>query len=383
MAASTSHSAATCNLWPVLSRKPLLACEQDAAPRKVLVTGGTGYIGSRVVERLLATGNSVVVLCLPWEISNDTAEVRLLKSFAGAADWLHLMSGDILDGNSIKVAMAGCQAVVHLVAVVDLVPPQDPVQFQRFLDLPLKGTAHVLAAAIATPTVSKVVMTSSIAAILSDYWERGRDHVYTEDDWCMTQDKAHMTYHYVKREQEKLAYELAKGARWSLATVNPGVVFGPVLCATHAITTSPKFIKMQLDGSTGPFQADTTIVAADLDDVAAALCGLLAKHEATGRHIIVNGYPSILDLNACLRTAYPHASVPYITLPGFIMGLLAWLAPQRMAMNYTVFKATNHKPFTANSSKIQKVLGLSFIDWHQSLLDAAKSLDELGLIHYH
>eukprot|EP00877_Chromochloris_zofingiensis_P011056 jgi/Chrzof1/6203/Cz17g15120.t1 len=304
-------------------------CPHDAAPRKVLVTGGTGYIGSRVVERLLATGNNVVVLCLPWEISNDTAEVRLLKSFAGAADRLHLMAGDVLDGgDSIKAAMAGCEAVVHLVAVVDLVPPQDPVQYQRFFDLPLKGTANLLAAATATPTVRKVVITSSIAAVLSDYWERGRDHVYTKDDWCMTQDKAHMTYFYVKREQEKLAYKLAKGARWKLATVNPGVVLGPVLSATHATSTSPKHIKNLLNGTTGPFQADSNLVAADLDDVAAAICWLLAKHDATGR-------------------------------------------------------ATYHKPFKADASKIQTALGLSFIDWHQSLLDTAKSLDELGLIKHH
>jgi hypothetical protein len=46
-----------------------------------------------------------------------------------------------------------------------------------------------------------------------DWWERGSDHVYTEEDWTLDRSVQLNTYAYCKRESERLAYKLAEGKR--------------------------------------------------------------------------------------------------------------------------------------------------------------------------
>jgi UDP-glucose 4-epimerase len=74
---------------------------------RVLVTGGSGFIGSHVVDRLLAHGHEprVFDLVLPGGDSVDRIESVV---------------GDILDGASLRAAMRGCDAVIHLAAVADV-----------------------------------------------------------------------------------------------------------------------------------------------------------------------------------------------------------------------------------------------------------------------
>ena len=57
------------------------------------------------------------------------------------------------------------------------------------------GVENVLAAVGKAGSVRRVVMTSSVAAVVGDYWERGRHHVFTEADWNLTATQTHMPYH--------------------------------------------------------------------------------------------------------------------------------------------------------------------------------------------
>jgi len=68
-------------------------------------------------------------------------------------------------------------------------------------------------AATAIGTITKVVLVSSIVAVMWDWWERGAQHVYTEDDWTLDSSVQQNTYAYCKRESERLAYKLAEGQR--------------------------------------------------------------------------------------------------------------------------------------------------------------------------
>lgn len=68
-------------------------------------------------------------------------------------------------------------------------------------------------AASATGTVKKVLLVSSIVAVMWDWWERGRHYVYTEDDWTLDSSVQLNTYAYCKRESERLAYEIAQSQR--------------------------------------------------------------------------------------------------------------------------------------------------------------------------
>ncbi len=60
------------------------------------------------------------------------------------------------------------------------------------------GVENVLAAASRAGGVRRVVMTSSVAAVVGDHWERGRDHVFTEADWNLTATETRLPYHRLR-----------------------------------------------------------------------------------------------------------------------------------------------------------------------------------------
>lgn len=57
------------------------------------------------------------------------------------------------------------------------------------------GVENVLGAVRAAGGVRRVVMTSSVAAVVGDHWERGQHHVFTEADWNLTATATHLPYH--------------------------------------------------------------------------------------------------------------------------------------------------------------------------------------------
>lgn len=114
-----------------------------------LVTGGTGFIGSAVVRRLLARGRRV--RCL--------VEARAPRQNLDGLD-VEIVVGDILDRAALDAAMRGCDVVYHLAAIYALWVPDEKVIY----DVNVEGTKNVLWAALRAG-VQKVVHTSSIAAV--------------------------------------------------------------------------------------------------------------------------------------------------------------------------------------------------------------------------
>lgn len=103
----------------------------SVTPRRILVTGGTGYLGLALIPSLLARGHCVRALARP---------LSLAKVPAGA----EAMPGDPLNGDDVTSALAGIDTIVHLVGVPKPSPGKAP-QF-RTVDL---ASIHTLAEAIA------------------------------------------------------------------------------------------------------------------------------------------------------------------------------------------------------------------------------------------
>jgi len=121
----------------------------------ILVTGGTGLIGSHLVERLLAEGRQVRVLARPTSQRGELAELPV------PPEWVN---GDLLDASSLQAAMRGVEQVYHLAAVM-----RDWGSWELFYQANVTGTENVCAAALAAG-VRRLVHTSSIAATgLEDY----------------------------------------------------------------------------------------------------------------------------------------------------------------------------------------------------------------------
>lgn len=110
----------------------------STASGKVLVTGGAGFIGSHLVERLLAEGREVVVLD-----NFSTGRPQNLEHLAGAKG-LTLAQADIADHERILPLFAGVGEVFHLAALADIVPSiENPLEYHR---ANVDGTISVLEA---------------------------------------------------------------------------------------------------------------------------------------------------------------------------------------------------------------------------------------------
>ncbi len=108
-------------------------------PRKTLVTGGAGFIGSHLVDRLLADGHEVLVLD-----NFSTGRPENLVQHRGNPR-LKLCRIDVADHDAIAPMFAGVEWVFHLAALADIVPSmQTPLKYHR---ANVDGTASVLEAA--------------------------------------------------------------------------------------------------------------------------------------------------------------------------------------------------------------------------------------------
>lgn len=117
--------------------------------RNILVTGGTGFIGSNLSARLLELGYIVRILRRP------DSDLRVIKGL----DVEHRF-GDIRDAESLQKAMDGCDTVFHTAAIVTFARKVKALQHE----VNVLGTRNVVSACISSH-VERLVFTSSIAAL--------------------------------------------------------------------------------------------------------------------------------------------------------------------------------------------------------------------------
>lgn len=116
---------------------------------KVLVTGGTGFVGAAVVRALLARGDAVRALVRP------TSDRRNLAGLT-----IETAVGSLEDAASLRAALAGCEALFHVAADYRLWV-RDPA---AMLKANVEGTRNLMRAALAEG-VGRIVYTSSVATL--------------------------------------------------------------------------------------------------------------------------------------------------------------------------------------------------------------------------
>lgn len=121
---------------------------------KVLVTGGAGFIGSHLVDKLISRGYSVVVLD-----NFHSGEMESFREILGRASF-EVIEGDIRDRKAVREAMDGVDAVVHLAALIDVEESvNNPLETH---DVNVNGTLNVLNEAVRSG-VRKLLFASSTA----------------------------------------------------------------------------------------------------------------------------------------------------------------------------------------------------------------------------
>ncbi|UYV78182.1 hypothetical protein LAZ67_16000386, partial [Cordylochernes scorpioides] len=283
---------------------------------KVLVTGATGYIALHVVEALLKEGRNVrgTVRSITGEKSRQLTE--LFPS-------LELVAADLTKDDGWVDAVKGCKSVVHVASPFPGTPPRNEMDVIRPA---VDGTLRVLKACLASKTVRRVVLTSSIVSVHGETTvEEGR--VYTEDDWSDDNSRALDAYGRSKTRAERAAWEFVKQhPELELAVINPGLVLGPAHRA-FAVGTSLMLVKRLLDG-TMPLYPRVNICICDVRDVALAHVRALTNPAAVGnRHIIASDHMWIRDMAAILKAELGPLgySPPRCAAPTSMIWLISWV----------------------------------------------------------
>jgi len=124
-------------------------------PQKILVTGADGFIGSHLVEHLVTAGHAVRAFVL----YNSFGSAGWLDAIDGdALKGVDVFPGDIRDPGRVKAAVAGCDRVLHLAALISI--PYSYLAPHSFTDTNVGGTENVLVAA-RDAGVAKVVIAST------------------------------------------------------------------------------------------------------------------------------------------------------------------------------------------------------------------------------
>jgi nucleoside-diphosphate-sugar epimerase len=191
---------------------------------KVLVTGGSGFIGSHAIVQLLAAGHQVRTTVRDLKREGD---VRTMLRNGGAepGSRLSFAAADLTNDAGWAEAVAGCEYVLH---VASPLPSGNPKHEDELIVPARDGALRVLRAA-RDGGVKRVVLTSSLAAI--GYGYKPQSASFDETNWTHLDVEGVAPYPRSKTLAERAAWDfIAKeGVGLELSVVNPVAVFGPVL----------------------------------------------------------------------------------------------------------------------------------------------------------
>ena len=303
----------------------------------VLVTGATGFVAGQLVAHLLETGRTVHATVRNPSSSGKMAGLNALAERHPGK--LKIFAADLLDPGSFAAAMEGC-VVVHHVASPFLMPEKISDGRTQMLEPALEGVRNVLGTVNATPSVERVVMTSTIGAIFGDYIDvvEKMDGVCREAFFNETSTVDHNPYHYSKVMAEKEAWLIAEAQdRWDLVCINPGLVLGPSL-SPQSDSGSLFLLDDLLRGDFFYGAARLRFATVDVRDVAHAHAAAADRPEAHGRYIVAaREMASFVQMADALRGIHDRPGrLPRWEIPDWVVRLIgpAFGLSQRYMRNH-------------------------------------------------
>ena len=337
----------------------------------VLVSGGSGFIGSHCILQLLSAGHQVrtTVRKLTRE-----ADVRAMLKVGGAepGDRLSFFAADLESDAGWPEAINGCDYVLHVASPFPQGVPKD----ENDLIVPAREGALRVLRASRNAGVKRVVLTSSFAAV--GYGHPPQTAPFNETDW--TDPEANDVRAYVKSKTlaERAAWDfIAKeGRNLELSVVNPVGVFGPVLGPDYS--TSILLVQRLMDGAI-PGTPKLSFGVVDVRDVADLHLRAMTNPAAKGeRFLAVAGdFMSLLDVAKVLKRRMGAFAkrVPSWQLPNWVVRLAAMRDPAVGQILPELGKVKN-----ATNEKAKRVLGWAPRSNEESIVAAAESLVRLGLL---
>jgi nucleoside-diphosphate-sugar epimerase len=336
----------------------------------VLVTGGSGFVGSYCILQLLAEGHTVrtTVRNLKRE-----PEVRAMLKAGGAdaGNRLSFFAADLESDAGWTEAAAGCDYVLH---VASPIPPTVPKHEDELIVPAREGALRVMRAA-RDARVKRVVLTSSFAAI--GYGHKQQSAPFDEASWTDLAGYGATPYIKSKTLAERAAWDfVAKEGGVELAVVNPVAIFGPVLGPDYS--PSIMIIQRMMDGAI-PGCPQRWFGIVDVRDVADLHVRAMSHPAARGERFLCTAgdFMPMLEIARVLKARMGAAAtkVPARQLPNWLVRLVALRDP---AVKQLVPELG--KPKNGTNAKARGLLGWKPRSSEEAIVASAESLIRLGLL---
>lgn len=328
----------------------------------VMVTGATGFIAGWIVKGLLEAGATVHA---PVRDTKNGAKLKYLKEIAEATPGeVKFFEADLLKEGSYSEAMQGCGVVFHTASPFT---SQFKDAQKELIDPAVIGTRNVLEEAARCKSVTRVVVTSSCAAIYSDASEcaEAPGGVLTEEVWNTTASLDYQPYYYSKLLAEKEAWRIAETAGFKLVTVNPSMVMGP---AIGGKPTSEVFAIMNRVGG-GEFKSGVPRFGmgfVDVRDVAEGHLAAAYHPDAEGRYILSGHNSNLCDAILTLRDRF---GADYPLPKGSVPKFLVWLMAPRIGLTRENVSKNVNIEWKADNSRSRTNLGVTYRPLKESMQD--------------
>ena len=328
---------------------------------KVLVTGGSGYIGLHCISLLLKEGYAVRTSLRSMERKKEILEA--LSGLIKNDESLEFCELDLMRDEGWDAAVKGCDYVLHVASPVYEKNMQDE---NSFIQPAKEGLLRALKPAVKYK-IKRFVMTSSIAAITQGHEDKEID----ESFWSVI-DENTLPYIKSKTYAEKAMWDymnqIEETKKIEVCTINPSFVFGPSL--THDMGASNLLIRALLVGKL-PALAKIQFNVVNVHDVAKAHVLALKSDSAAGQRFIVSEKALWLSDIAKILKNNGFKKVPTIVAPNFLLGFLSFFLK-----DIALFKDRLGKSQITKSDNAKKLLEWKPGFVEDAIVDTAKKYKE-------
>ncbi|CAK9154513.1 unnamed protein product [Ilex paraguariensis] len=273
----------------------------------VCVTGGTGFVASWLIMKLLQQGYSVHTTTR--SDPDKKKDISFLTNLPGASERLQIFNADLDIPDSFDAAIAGCVGVFHVAHPMDF---GDKETEETKTKRAINGTLGILKACLESKTVKRVVCTSSASTVFGH--NQGLDVIdestWTDVDFLRDLKVVGASYTITKTLTERAALEFAEEHGLDLVTVIPALIHGPFICPRLPGSVRTSMAMIFGDKDRYSFLVGTSLV--HVDDVASAHIFLLEYPNAKGRYICSAVDITIHEMAEFLSSRYPEYQMPTV-----------------------------------------------------------------------
>jgi dihydroflavonol-4-reductase len=303
---------------------------------KVLVTGGTGFLGQHLIQCLVKSGYKVKTINRSHNPEFDSLGV---ESFIGS----------VTNPDDLKKALAGCDAVFHLAGIVS----RNPSKLNQMYHLHVEGTRQLILLA-REMAIRRIVYISTSGAVGCSATP---DLIATEETPYPVEITKNWPYYASKIKAEKTAIETAAKTAVELVIINPSLLLGPGDTRLASTVDILKLLKGQI-----PAIPPGGLNFSDVRDVAAGAVAALVKGRP-GERYLLGGHNWTLEMLFKRVGELGGVKVPKIKMPG----------------NLALLAANTITPFFRRLGKKSPLdpisVEMSTVFWY---VDSAKAKKELG-----